>query len=179
MMMIPSPQLPDKDPHVCVTHQILSPMLTFWITLVDVLFLDTLIKWVISAKPLGPILTLVPNVLDLYHIENSGVAFGLFGENSAINVPLIISGLLLLVLMVVMLKRPITSTSQALGYGFLLGGGLNNWGDRLFTGEVTDYLYLTFVNFPIFNLSDVLIFIGSIMVMFHVLNHSNEKKPSH
>jgi signal peptidase II len=174
-MIMSTPPLSNKDLHVCVTHQILSPAIKFWLTLVDVLLLDTFIKWVISMKPIGPVVTIIPNVLDLYHAENSGVAFGIFSENTVINVPLVVSGLLILTLMVLMLRYPITSTTQALGYGFLLGGGLNNWGDRLLTGEVTDYLYLTFVNFPIFNLSDVLIFIGSVMVMFHVLNDMPQK----
>jgi signal peptidase II len=168
---------PIKDPHVCVTHQILSPTITFWLTLTDVFLLDALFKWLVSAKPQGYMVTLIPRVIDLFHAENSGVAFGLFGEGAQASLPIIVSGALIALLIYLVVRYPMTSTTQALGYGFLLGGGLNNWADRLFTGQVTDYFYLTFINFPIFNLSDVLIFVGSLMVMFHTLK-TLPKEPS-
>ena len=51
-----------------------------------------------------------------------------------------------------------------IGLTLIAGGALGNLIDRLNHGCVTDFIRLGF--FPVFNLADILIFIGAVMIIF-------------
>ena len=56
---------------------------------------------------------------------------------------------------------------MVLGLTFIVGGGLGNIIDRIHYGSVTDFLHMDFgiVRTGIFNLADVSIMIGAILIM--------------
>ncbi|MFN9691463.1 MAG: signal peptidase II [Vampirovibrionales bacterium] len=151
----------------CVTHRVLSPKLLLFMAIFDVLMVDAALKWVSSQEPIGHVLAIVPNVFNLHHVENTGVAFS-FLKNQP-QVASLLSGALLVTLIVLVLKQKMINKTQALGFGFVIGGGLNNALDRLLTGAVTDYIHLPLLHLPIFNLSDAMIFIGAILIFYHYL----------
>jgi signal peptidase II len=149
---------PSGDHDTCVTHRVKTLYVLFWMAFTDALLLDGVLKWLISQQPEGFLVALVPDVIEVYHLENNGVAFGLMGGTAA---PVWMGGLLLVALAFWMLRQPLRTKAQAWGLALLLGGGLNNWLDRAFTQGVTDYISLSFLHFPVFNLSDVFVFVGS------------------
>jgi signal peptidase II len=151
----------------CVTHRVLSPKLLMWIVTFDVLSVDATLKWLFSQQPLGQVIAIIPNVFNLQHVENTGVAFS-FLKNQP-QVASLLSGALLATLIVLVIKQKIVNKTQALGFGLVMGGGLNNALDRLLTGAVTDYIHLPFLDLPIFNVSDVVIFIGAMLIFYHYL----------
>ena len=53
----------------------------------------------------------------------------------------------------------------ALGFALILGGGISNFYDRVKKGYVTDYLGLPKIKKLLFNLSDLFVFFGSILVV--------------
>ena len=57
--------------------------------------------------------------------------------------------------------------SLKLPLDFILAGGATNLMDRLLKGSVTDFLQVRFKSFksPIFNLADIFILIGSIVLL--------------
>jgi signal peptidase II len=158
---IPECGPPSDDHNTCVTHRPKTLYVLLIMALTDVLVFDAVVKWLVTQQPIGKMVSIVPGVFDFYHVENTGVAFGLL--NGTVT-PIITSAILLSVLVYYTVKLPLVAKRQAVGLGLLLGGGLNNWLDRVLTGAVTDYIYLPFIDFPVFNASDVAIFMGSIMV---------------
>ncbi|HTF20206.1 MAG TPA: signal peptidase II [Chryseolinea sp.] len=68
---------------------------------------------------------------------------------------------------------------RAAGICFLVGGGLGNIMDRLFYGSVTDFLHLQYGRFQtgIFNLADVSIVIGLILIL--VSSYSRRTRPNY
>jgi signal peptidase II len=88
---------------------------------------------------------------------NTGVAFGLF--SGAGRVPLVVSGLVIMVLFVAALFA-LTSLRvrphSVIALGFLLGGALGNFFDRLPDLRVTDFLDVGVgtLRWPTFNLAD-------------------------
>ena len=52
---------------------------------------------------------------------------------------------------------------------FLSAGILSNTAERIIDGFVTDYFKLTFINFPVFNVADIFINIGVILLIFSLL----------
>ena len=64
-------------------------------------------------------------------------------------------------------------------FGFLIGGILGNLFDRIFRGYVVDYVSISLFgySFPIFNLADVLITIGVIlMIICSILDDKRKKQ---
>ena len=49
-------------------------------------------------------------------------------------------------------------------FAFFLAGALGNLVDRIFLGYVRDFLRFDFMNFPVFNLADVFINVGVLMI---------------
>ena len=98
--------------------------------------------------------------LDLVHVNNRGVAFGILGGGGWI-VPVLTLVALLAVL--IWFGRHPTASFAWLPCGLVLGGALGNLWDRLLRGQVTDFLKLP--HWPAFNLADVAITLGVIILV--------------
>ena len=53
-----------------------------------------------------------------------------------------------------------------MSYSFILGGTLGNGIDRVTKGYVIDFININFVDFPVFNISDIAINIGLIFIIY-------------
>lgn len=116
-------------------------------------------QWAISAVERGGREQLVWFV-DLVNVRNTGVAFGALQDGGAIVG--IVVGLALAALLVFFARhasRPLTW----LPVGLLLGGALGNALDRIRIGAVIDYVKLP--NWPAFNLADIAITVGVILLV--------------
>ena len=58
----------------------------------------------------------------------------------------------------------------------LSSGIICNLIERIVDGFVTDYIRLTFIAFPIFNLSDVYISIGAFVLICNILFNNEQSK---
>jgi len=121
--------------------------------------------------------TFIPltSFLDLTHIHNFGVAFGLF---SGVISPwiLVILGLLVVTFIFYLMK----STSDNLEEWSLLiiiSGAISNIIDRIFNGYVIDFIYFHYKDFfwPAFNFADIYITIGIIMIIINILRKTNNQ----
>ena len=55
------------------------------------------------------------------------------------------------------------------GLAFVLGGAIGNFIDRLQHGFVVDMFQLDFINFPIFNIADMSLVFGVILIFIYAL----------
>lgn len=96
--------------------------------------------------------------------HNEGAAFSLFSGNVLF---LIFITLIVLFLIYRTINKENINKIGILAYGLLLGGILGNLYDRIFYGYVIDYLdFVIFnFNFAIFNLADMAIVIGAILLI--------------
>ena len=108
------------------------------------------------------------DVLELYVLKNTGSAFSLFKDSNftlAIIAAVVIAGIIVCIL----------KNSKKLNWldiralGFLTAGIASNMLERFVDGYVTDYIKLTFIDFPVFNLADVFINIGAVLFIASVL----------
>jgi len=99
----------------------------------------------------------VPHVLSLRVLHNTGVAFGLLAHLSPVATVI----LALTLLGVVFYNRSAWPVAVAgpWGLGLMLGGALGNIIERLRFGYVLDYL--DFHVWPVFNLADAAIVVGA------------------
>jgi len=116
---------------------------------------------------------LIGKHLILTKIENSG-AFLSTGDSLGGSVKFIILSLLPLVALCFgiyyLLIHPYLPRLLAFGISCVIGGGLGNLLDRFLYGSVTDFIHIDFLLFKtgIFNLADVSIMIGMIMILINL-----------
>lgn len=135
-----------------------------------VVLLDQLSKsWALHQLTAGLPQPLLPGLLRLQLVFNTGAAFSLLEGNSQ---ALGVISLLVAVALVLWLQ---TSSAmgrwQALGIGLLLGGAAGNGLDRWRLGYVVDFLELVPVRFPVFNLADVAINLAVLCLAIDLLKH--------
>jgi signal peptidase II len=94
--------------------------------------------------------------LSIHHVQNSGIAFGLFASRTAlvIGVTGVAVGLMLWFFAHSAKRHPVLPVAL----GLVLGGSIANLVDRVRLGYVTDFLDL--VAWPAFNLADTFIVVG-------------------
>ncbi len=99
--------------------------------------------------------------LDLTHVRNRGIAFGLFAGGGALLMVLTYAALGLLL---AYFARHAGQRLLWLPTGLLLGGAFGNLIDRAAKGSVTDFVKLP--HFPAFNVADIAITVGVIALIF-------------
>jgi len=102
--------------------------------------------------------------LHLENVRNQGVAFGLGGDISAVFIAATV--VLLVGFLGFLATRGRTGWLVWLPAALLLGGALGNLADRVREGAVTDFIDLPL--WPTFNLADVAIVVGVLLLLFDV-----------
>lgn len=115
---------------------------------------------------------LLPGILKLHGTRNTGAAFSLLSGNPMLLAALSIA---LLLVLLVFAKQMLHHRLMAISLALVLGGALGNLVDRLARGYVVDYIEVLFINFPIFNLADILITLGAGLTAMAVLRMPQEK----
>lgn len=116
----------------------------------------------------------------ILHLTNTGAAFGIFQGKSLTFIITAAVGVLAIIILV-LVSRGRWSFFDSLwvraGMGLVLGGTIgNNLIDRIRQGFVTDYL--DFKIWPAFNVSDMSVTVGVIIIVYRLIFYSNLTKSS-
>lgn len=100
-------------------------------------------------------------------VHNTGGAWGIFSDSTMILgiVALVVSALLVGYLV----WDPKASLGQALGVALVVAGGIGNAIDRFAQGYVIDFIDLTFMDFPVFNIADIGVTCGIVILLVATL----------
>ena len=104
------------------------------------------------------------------YVKNFGAAFNMFSGSRILLS--IVSSLVSFFLFYLILTQKNTSKLNLYSYSFFLGGSLGNGIDRILNGYVVDFINLNFVNFAIFNIADVAINIGFILIVYSLFKNN-------
>jgi signal peptidase II len=94
--------------------------------------------------------------LDLHHVQNTGIAFGLFPN--ATSIVIVLTSIVIAWLLVVFARSGARHPVMPVGLGLVVGGSVSNLADRIRLGHVTDFLDVDW--WPAFNLADTFIVVG-------------------
>ncbi|MGH3357275.1 MAG: signal peptidase II [Nocardioidaceae bacterium] len=128
---------------------------------------DVITKIIAVARLEGPpvkTVTVIPNVLDLTLVRNSGAAFGIATGFTVILTMIAVGVCLVVLRMVTRLRDPLWTVAL----GLLLGGALGNLTDRFarepgpMRGHVIDFFQLP--HWPVFNIADCCVSIAAVMI---------------
>lgn len=118
--------------------------------------------------------------LTITKVENSGAFLSLGNHLSASPKNILLALLPLVVLafgLYYLIAKPGLPRTTIFGLCCIVGGGIGNIFDRLVYGSVTDFLYVHFDFFHtgIFNLADVSIMTGTLIILFNFLLKRSDK----
>ncbi len=108
----------------------------------------------------------------IHHVQNSGIAFGLFARATPVVTVLtaVAVGWMLLFFARSGARHPILPTAL----GLLIGGSISNLVDRIRLGHVTDFLDLRY--WPAFNLADSFIVVGVAILLLVLVGADREPR---
>lgn len=133
-----------------------------------IIILDQLTKYWASTylKPQGSI-SVIEDVFSFTYVENRGAAFGILQNQRWLFIVLTI------IICIGLFYYIYTTDNMPLilriSLCLILGGAIGNLIDRIKNGYVVDMFHLTFIDFPVFNVADCFVVIGTILLACYLL----------
>lgn len=114
-------------------------------------------------------ITLIRGVFQLQYLENRGAAFGILQNKLWIFVILTIVYLFVAVFIYFKIPRRKKYLMLHIIAVLLTAGALGNFIDRIRLGYVVDFFYFSLIDFPIFNVADILVVVSFILLAICIL----------
>ena len=132
------------------------------------IFLDRITKiwanqWLINEGSIEFIIGL----LGFTYVENRGVAFGMLADKLYIMLPVTI--IVAIVLIAVYMKNRGESKLFDISLLLVITGAIGNIADKIIRGFVVDFIEFKFMDFPVFNLADIYVCVGAMLLVIYVL----------
>jgi len=119
---------------------------------------------------------LIDGFMDLKYSQNTGASWGIFRDHTLV-LTIFTAVALAGVLIFLILRRKKDKKLLRLPLILILAGGAGNLVDRIMFGYVRDFLRYTFIDFPIFNVADAAITVGSIgLIVYLIVEFFREAK---
>lgn len=161
-------------PVAAAAHHASQPGLHWWV-IASVIVADQITKAIVRATvALYESVSVVDNLIDITHVRNAGVAFGLLNDLDSRFGWLVTTALGAIALTGIAYYarhlRPEEGIARV-GLSLILGGALGNLIDRLHAGYVLDFvdIYWGAWHFWAFNVADASITIGAVLVFVDLL----------
>jgi signal peptidase II len=157
-----------------------TALIWVWLSVI-VVVLDQFTKWIVvghfglyEIRPVGPF-------LDLTRLHNEGAAFGILANAGGWQRWFFLALAGAIGVAIVVWLRSLPARGQywlAIGLAMILGGAVGNAWDRFFDGYVVDYLHFHWGDafFPAFNVADIAITTGAIMLIIDALLDGRRRK---
>lgn len=133
-----------------------------------VFLFDILIKYIVDKSfSLEDIYSIIPNLFYITKVYNNGAAWSVLNNHTYL---LISVGIISLIFLILYQRKFKITKLNMIAFGLVYGGLLGNLYDRLVYGYVIDYLkfYIFSYEYPVFNLADIAIVTGFILVIWAI-----------
>ena len=130
--------------------------------------------WITANIEAGQTMPLLPGIVHLTYVENTGAAFSMFSGMRWILVGF--TGVCLILMLFFMIK---TKYGAAVRFplALVMGGAVGNLIDRIMNGYVVDMFEVEFVRYAVFNIADAFINVGAILfVILYLIKSGIEDK---
>lgn len=124
----------------------------------------------------GKVIPVWKEVFELHYLENRGAAFGMLQDRRIFF--LATGGIVLfcLVRMIKALANDPRYTRFLICLTLIGAGAIGNTLDRVRLGYVIDFFYFKWIDFPIFNVADIYITVGSILIVLFMIFFYNDEE---
>lgn len=154
----------------------------YYIIALFIIALDQFTKWLIVKNfQLGESVEVIENFLYITSHRNKGAAWGILQGQMWFFY--IITVIVIIGIIYYMQKAAKGKPLLGVSLGFMLGGAIGNFIDRVIHKEVVDFIntYIFGYDFPVFNIADSALVIGVAMLMIQMLleERALKKEKSH
>lgn len=115
----------------------------------------------------------VAGPLSIHHVQNSGIAFGLFASATA--VVTVVTGVAVVWMLVFFARSGSRHPVLPAALGLLIGGSVSNLVDRIRLHHVTDFIDVRW--WPAFNLADTFIVVGVAILLAALVAADRKPRP--
>ena len=146
-----------------------------YIIAVFVLIIDQISKTLIETFfKLNDSVQVIKDFFYITVVHNTGGAWSIFSNHSYL---FIIASVIAVILLIKFMFGFKNNLRNNIAFAFLFGGIFSNLADRIFLGYVRDFLdfKLFGYNYPIFNIADITIVVGVILLIVAVIKGEDHK----
>jgi signal peptidase II len=150
-------------------------MTLYYIIMILCFLLDQISKAIIRNNlDVYESVTVIRNFFHITYVENTGAAWSILQGGRWFFVSVTVIMIIIFFIYLYKVKNIWFRTAASL----IIGGGFGNLTDRIISGKVIDFIDLNFwsYDYPVFNISDSCVFIGTIVLFIYVLRHEGPKK---
>lgn len=146
-------------------------MVSAFIIALAVVVIDLALKYAVSSgMTVGQSFEVIPGVLNVTYVQNTGAAFGILGQQRWIFI--LVSAIMIVLLTLFLARAKGYHKLVYISAALILGGGVGNMVDRLSLGYVIDYI--DFCAFPslwrwVFNAADTAVCVGAGLLIVYLL----------
>ena len=149
--------------------RIIFSRLKYLIVISILCFLDQYSKVYISLN-INKLINKDILIFTIEYIRNYGAAFNILsGSRLFLSLISIISTIILMYFIFIREDKRINKY----GLSFIVAGSIGNGIDRIIYGYVKDFIKIKFINFPVFNIADIAINIG---ILIMIINYFKNKR---
>ena len=137
---------------------------------------DQVVKfWTVANLGLYESAPLIPGIVELYYIRNTGGGFSILTGKTWLLAAL--TAVLMAAIAWMIWKKVFTHPLAVWPLILVIGGGVGNLIDRVRLGYVVDMFNLQFMKYPVFNVADILVVCGAIAFSaYYLLLHDKVTK---
>lgn len=106
--------------------------------------------------------------LCLRTVHNTGAAWGMF-DGATVLLGLVSVAVVIVLLALLFVYAPNASALSAVAVGLVVAGGIGNAIDRFALGYVVDFIQPLFIDFPVFNVADIGVTCGFVLLVLSLL----------
>lgn len=131
--------------------------------------LDQWTKWLATVHLMDhPPVVLIDGILEWKYSENTGAAWGSFQGGGWWLIGFTV--VMMVALGFILFGRKFRASRLCnMAACLILAGGIGNLIDRVFRGFVVDFIYVKWIDFPIFNVADCCVVIGAALLLFFIV----------
>ena len=129
---------------------------------------DQILKyWVTQNLDLYESMPLIPGLVELKYIQNTGGGWSILSDYTWLLS--LLTSVILVVVLVLLVRGIVRHPLGRWGCVLLLAGGLGNLIDRFRLGYVVDMFSFQFISFPVFNIADICVVCGMALAAVYYL----------
>lgn len=142
--------------------------MVLWIIVIAVsVLIDQITKLIAAGNMvLYESIPVIKGFFSFTYIHNYGAAWGIFSEHRWVFI--IITGIAIIVLPIILYKFRKLHFLFGFSMSLIIGGAVGNMIDRVFRGYVIDFLEFTFIDFPVFNVADICVTVGTVILFVYI-----------
>ena len=135
--------------------------------------LDQIVKMaIVKNLRLSEQKSVINGILSLTHLRNNGAAWSILEGQQWF---FVLTTVIVLAVAIWFWLKNLSKNWYAIGLTLIISGALGNFIDRVRQGYVVDMFQLDFINFPIFNVADILLSIGFVVLFIGILIEKDER----